>query len=153
MYKHAKLSGIELTKSMLQMDPDMKGRIPGSAFEHTSHKGMIEEIREEELMWERYGTKLYPDIIPLHPKPIPKVKRKSYCEHGFMETPMFWDDLLEIGNQVVKVPNDERGRKLEYCIKEVNEKLPANVYIPFFKEEIRLYTILCVWKGRLFSTK
>jgi phosphatidylinositol 4-kinase len=35
----------------------------------------------------------------------------------------------------------------------INERLPSNVYIPFFKEQIRLYTILCVWKGRLFSTK
>ena len=36
---------------------------------------------------------------------------------------------------------------------EINERLPANVYIPFFKESIRLYNVLCVWKGRLFSTK
>lgn len=35
---------------------------------------------------------------------------------------------------------------------KINETLPANVYIPFFKEEIRLFTILCIWKGRLFST-
>ena len=33
MYKHSKLSGIELTKSMLQMDPDMRSKIPLNAFE------------------------------------------------------------------------------------------------------------------------
>lgn len=35
---------------------------------------------------------------------------------------------------------------------KINCNLPANVYIPFFKEEMRLYTILTVWKGRLFAT-
>lgn len=35
----------------------------------------------------------------------------------------------------------------------VNERLPANVYIPFFKDHVRLYNVLCVWKGRLFATK
>jgi hypothetical protein len=30
--------------------------------------------------------------------------------------------------------------------------LPADVYIPFFKDRIRLYTILKIWKGRIFST-
>ena len=59
MYKHSKLSGIELTKSMIQMDPDMKGKIPNTAFQEENTKGMIEEIREEELLWERYGTKYY----------------------------------------------------------------------------------------------
>jgi hypothetical protein len=43
--------------------------------------------------------------------------------------------------------------KLNACLQEINEKLPANVYIPFFKEGIRLHTILCIWKGRLFATK
>ena len=31
--------------------------------------------------------------------------------------------------------------------------MPAIVYIPFFSDKIRLYTILCVWEGRVFSTK
>ena len=69
-----------------------------------------------------------------------------------METPKFWEDLLNIGSQVCKVTPEARSDKLNKCLMEVNEKLPANVYIPFFKEEIRLYTILTIWKGRLFST-
>lgn len=82
-----------------------------------------------------------------------KVARKRYCDHGFMETPQFWDDLIEVGNKIGKTPVGERDDKIVEYLQEVNEKLPANVYIPFFKDEIRLYTILCVWKGRLFATK
>ena len=70
-----------------------------------------------------------------------------------METPSFWDEMIQIGNKVCKEPHELRNHKLTTLILEINEKLPANVYIPFFKEEIRLYTILAVWKGRLFSTK
>lgn len=69
-----------------------------------------------------------------------------------METPKFWDDLLSIGNEVCRVNPDRRNKQLSKLLMQINEKLPANVYIPFFKEDIRLYTILCVWKGRLFST-
>ena len=66
---------------------------------------------------------------------------------------MFWEDLLTIGNEITKVAGEERNKRLERSLKDINLKLPANVYIPFFKDEIRLYTILSVWKGRLFSTK
>jgi phosphatidylinositol 4-kinase B len=70
-----------------------------------------------------------------------------------METPQFWDDLIEVGNMISKEIVGERNNKLTEYLQEINEKLPANVYIPFFKEQIRLYTVLCVWKGRLFATK
>lgn len=58
-----------------------------------------------------------------------------------------------MGNKISRVGVPERNDCLTECIQEINEKLPANVYIPFFKDEIRLYTVLCVWKGRLFATK
>lgn len=93
------------------MDPDTRSKVHMNAFDEPEQK-RIEVIREEELMWEWYGTKRYPDSIPLHPKTIPKVKRKCYCDHGFKETPKFWEDMLEIGTQVCKVVNDERGRRL-----------------------------------------
>lgn len=51
-----------------------------------------------------------------------------------METPQFWDDLVEIGNHIAKVPPLERNDKLTEALQEINEKLPANVYIPFFKD-------------------
>jgi hypothetical protein len=141
---------------MIQMDHDLKARNcfsqPEEGNVEVKQESLNDEPEEDQLLWDRYGTKAYPDPAPEHPKPISKVRRKCYCEHGFMETPTFWDDMLNIGSQVCKVPLDRRNRKLSKCLMEMNTKLPANVYIPFFKEEIRLYTILCVWKGRLFST-
>ena len=70
-----------------------------------------------------------------------------------METPQFWEDMIEVGMKIALTPLAEREQKMVLYLQQINEKLPANVYIPFFKDEIRLYTILCVWKGRLFATK
>jgi hypothetical protein len=82
-----------------------------------------------------------------------KVPSKRYSDHGFMETPQFWEDMIEVGMKIALTPLAEREQKMVLYLQQINEKLPANVYIPFFKDEIRLYTILCVWKGRLFATK
>ena len=71
-----------------------------------------------------------------------------------METPSFWSDMITIGEDISSVDGSERNDLLDHLIKtRVNEKLPASVYIPFFKDTLRMYTVLCVWKGRIFSTK
>lgn len=70
-----------------------------------------------------------------------------------METPQFWDDLIDIGGKIAKSVMGERDQCAREYLCELNERLPANIYIPFFKEEIRLYTVLNVWLGRLFPTK
>ena len=96
------------------MDHDIKGKhILMNSLEETSkiqEPNIIEEIDENSLNWERYGTKYYPDPKPLAPKVMTEVRRKTYCEHGFMETPKFWDDLLSIGNQVCRVQPDKRNK-------------------------------------------
>jgi hypothetical protein len=52
----------------------------------------------------KYGTRHYPNPMPANPPIIHKVTKKKYCEHGFMETPQFWEDLIEIGNKISKIP-------------------------------------------------
>lgn len=57
------------------------------------------ERDEDEEKAFNYGTSNYPHPAPLEPSPITKVKLKTYNEEdlGFMETPHFWYDLIEIG--------------------------------------------------------
>jgi hypothetical protein len=35
---------------------------------------------------------------------VNKVSLKKYCDHGFMETPQFWDDLIEVGGKIAQTP-------------------------------------------------
>ena len=65
---------------------------------------LVEEKGRDELMWENYGTQNYPFPCPINPKTVPKVVKRKYCAHGFMETPQLWDDLLEIGVQICLKP-------------------------------------------------
>jgi hypothetical protein len=53
-----------------------------------------------------YGTKSYPEPRPELPPTIRKVVKKKYCENGFMETPQFWEDLLEVGNVISLIPKN-----------------------------------------------
>lgn len=110
MYKTCKLSGIEFTKSMLQMDHELTNKHLFPEDQSRPHSQPTREAEEDQLVWEGYGTRSYPSPTPLNPKAIRQVKRKAYCEHGFMETPKFWDDLLEIGSKVCKAPVDSRNR-------------------------------------------
>ena len=99
---------------------------------------------------EKYGTD---NKQAKFPRKVKRAYDRRSCDNGFMETPQFWDNLIEIGNKIGRISAYERDERLSEALMEVNEKLPANVYIPFFKDHIRLYNVLCVWKGRLFSTK
>ena len=49
-----------------------------------------------------YGTKS--DPRPKNPPMVNKVSLKKYCDHGFMETPQFWDDLIEVGGKIAQTP-------------------------------------------------
>lgn len=63
-------------------------------------------------------------------------------------------DLVMIGEKLVEHPPDSRHEALANLLKDdINAYLPATVYIPFFTKMIRMYTVLNVWEGRVFSTK
>jgi hypothetical protein len=71
-----------------------------------------------------------------------------------METPQFWLDLVSIGEKLSTSPPTLRIEALTNLIKDdINKNLPATVYIPFFTQMARMYTVLNVWEGRVFSTK
>lgn len=57
-----------------------------------------------------YGTKEYPNPAPEHPTPVDKVKIKPYhtINGGFMETPQFWMDLVNIGEKLAMSPPNAR---------------------------------------------
>jgi hypothetical protein len=50
-----------------------------------------------------YGTRNYPNPLPLNPPTTKRIVKKRFCEHGFMETPQLWEDLVEIGNKISKI--------------------------------------------------
>lgn len=63
-------------------------------------------------------------------------------------------DLVSIGERLATHPPGTRIEALSNLLKEeINNHLPATVYIPFFTKMTRMYTILNVWEGRVFSTK
>jgi phosphatidylinositol 4-kinase len=103
----------------------------------------------------QYGTKSYPDPPPDYPTPVDKVRIKPYGETiGFMETPNFWMDIIAIAESLVDYAPEVRVESLANLLREeINENLPATVYIPFFAKMTRLFTILNVWEGKVFSTK
>ena len=37
-----------------------------------------------------------------------------------METPQFWDDLVEVGNRIAKVALPERNQQLTEALQEIN---------------------------------
>lgn len=148
IYEHRHLSGHELTRSMI-------GRQTSHTFEYeTLKEGEVVNLKDDISFL--YGTKNYPDPLPDYPTPVHKVKIKSYNDNsiGFMETPKFWMDMVLIGERLGLVPPTERLDALSNWIREeINPNLPATVYVPFFTNMTRLFTILNVWEGRVFSTK
>lgn len=106
IYSNARLSGVEFTKSMIQMDSDFanKQRLSQEIAElEVDPNEAVDPRKQAELdLIALYGTSRYPH--PKNPPIASKVLRKRYCEHGFMETPQFWDDLIEIGNRVGRIP-------------------------------------------------
>lgn len=121
IYSQCRLSGVEFTKSMIQMDPEFQGKRKISDEVEEFEQERQEEHRISESSYiVRYGTKNYPNPLPAHPPTIKHVSRKKYCDHGFMETPQFWDDLVEVGNRVAKVPLPERNQQLTEALQEIN---------------------------------
>ena len=70
-----------------------------------------------------------------------------------MSTPSFWFDLIKVGNDLATCNPKIVG--LKNSIRDINRKLPSAVYIPFFRNSLRHYTILSidVEHARVFSTK
>jgi hypothetical protein len=66
----------------------------------------------------QYGTKDYPEPTPEFPTPVSKVKIKPYGETiGFMETPNFWMDIIDIGEKLVEYVPEMRGEVLSKLLR------------------------------------
>lgn len=132
IYKESKLCGLELARcSNIPIEP-------------------VEPTPGELSSSEKYGTI---EEDECEGRPVRNVHIKNYCGDGFMSTPSFWFDLIKIGNDLAHCTPKIVG--LKNSLREMNRKLPAAVYIPFFRHSLRYYTILNVdvEHARVFSTK
>ena len=49
-----------------------------------------------------------------------KVPSKRYSDHGFMETPQFWEDMIEVGMKIALTPLAEREQKMVLYLQQIN---------------------------------
>ena len=109
-----------------------------------------DEILEVEENEEDSGKILYGnDFVNLDKKPL-DINFISY--HSTLN---FIDHLCDISNDLPKYPIDEQQIFLYKKLKEINKKLPCNVYLPFLKDSTRNYLICHIpLEGvKIFRTK
>lgn len=72
---------------------------------------------------------------------------------AFSSTPRFFKDITDLSTEVVKGVN--KDATLKEGLANLNQYLPASIYIPFVKNGLRNYTVLRVVpeESRLFLTK
>lgn len=87
-------------------------------------------------------------------------KEVSSEPFSFRSTINFFEDLFIIASDIKNA--DPRTKALKHLLKRMNERLPAQVYIPFYtstvfdnSDSLRLYNVLniVVDEARVFSTK
>ena len=103
------------------------------------------EENEEDSSKILYGN----DFVNLDKKPL-DINFISY--HSTLN---FIDHLCDISNDLPKYPIDEQQIFLYKKLKEINKKLPCNVYLPFLKDSTRNYLICHIpLEGvKIFRTK
>ena len=109
-----------------------------------------DEILEVDENEEDVGKALYgDDFVNLDKKPL-DINFISY--HSTLN---FIDHLCDISNDLPKYPIDEQQIFLYKKLKEINKKLPCNVYLPFLKDSTRNYLICHIpLEGvKIFRTK
>ncbi|CAD8184130.1 unnamed protein product [Paramecium pentaurelia] len=121
------------------------------------------EIKEQDdkitEMISTYGTPQFDQqsmkclILPEHiqlSKYIPLEQQESY---DFMSCINFWNDIISMSDKLKFA--DPKIISLRADLSLINTRLPANVYIPFVKDQLRQYTILniVVQETKIFSTK
>ncbi|CAD8169336.1 unnamed protein product [Paramecium octaurelia] len=121
------------------------------------------EVREQNdkiaEMISTYGTPQFDQhsmkclILPEHiqlSKYKPLEQQESY---DFMSCINFWNDIISISDKLKFA--DPKIISLRADLSLINTRLPANVYIPFVKDQLRHYTILniVVEETKIFSTK
>lgn len=52
---------------------------------------------------------------------------------GFLSTIYFFQDLITISDKMINYEKDQRVNLLKKDLSAINSKLPAAVYVPFFK--------------------
>ncbi|CAD8090552.1 unnamed protein product [Paramecium primaurelia] len=119
-------------------------------------KEQDEKIKE---LISTYGTPQFDQnslkclILPEHiqlSKYIPLDQQEGY---DFMSCINFWNDIISISDKLKFA--DPKIISLRADLSLINTRLPANVYIPFVKDQLRHYTILniVVQETKIFSTK
>ena len=72
---------------------------------------------------------------------------------SFRSTPLFIESLTDLSVKVLHFDGDRKQSLIE-GLKQVNQNLPGNVYIPFVNNSWRNYTVLniCENESKLFLT-
>ena len=79
---------------------------------------------------------------------------ENYKMRAFKSTPNFMEALTDLGVAILNYDGDKKQFLID-GLKEINQGLPANIYIPFVNNSWRNYTILNVLENetKLFLTK
>ena len=104
----------------------------------------IDEKEKEDFL---YNKKNFFEIVNKTPKDINFISYHS--------TINFIDHLCDISNDLPKHPIDEQMLFLYSKLKEINRKLPCNVYLPFLKDSARNYLVVHIPLDgvKIFRTK
>ena len=102
-------------------------------------------------------------LVPYLSEPVPrnivfsKIVDKLNAEQvgfdAYLSTPLFIKRLTQISDELITQPNQQQY--LRSKLREVNQQLPAAVYIPFVSCSMRNFAILHIVadESRIFKTK
>ncbi|CAD8052440.1 unnamed protein product [Paramecium sonneborni] len=73
---------------------------------------------------------------------------------AFISNILFWNDIMRICDELSKIQN-KKTEVLQQLLQRINKCLPASVYVPFVKNQVRNYAILKIvpQESKVFSTK
>ena len=116
-------------------------------FDTTDNKNT--EIKNEIKPSDLYTDKITDNFININ-KGISDINFISY--HSTIN---FIEHLCDISNELPKYPIEEQMLFLYQKIRDINQKLPCNVYLPFLKDSTRNYLIchIPLDGARIFRTK
>ena len=142
------LSNFKLMKEDLTYDEDEEDDLD---FENNTDKNNDSEINTNQNNKELnlYDDKIAADFVNINKK-VQDINFVSY--HSTIN---FIEHLCDISNELPNYPIEEQMIFLYKKLRDINKKLPCNVYLPFLKDATRNYLIchIPLDGARIFRTK